>query len=76
MNLDSNKPIAVVKKIGLIAVALLVCLTIVVAWKIFLEYRGITTSGLGGALPAMLLFFLLRGVWRKITGVQSSKTEK
>lgn len=57
-----------IKKILLKVLAIFVCLIILMAWMIFLELQGVK-RGLGGAIPAVLLYFLLREVWRKINGL-------
>jgi hypothetical protein len=57
-----------IKKILLKVLAIFVCLIILAVWQIFLELQGVK-SGLGGAIPVVLLYFVLREVWRKINGL-------
>ena len=71
---NSNQAKVMVKKTLLVLVAIFVCLVIVVLWMVIFELVfGYTPRGFGGALPSILMFFLLRAVWRKITGSKSKK---
>jgi ABC-type uncharacterized transport system permease subunit len=57
------------KKIFLKLLAVAVCFLIYMGWIVFLATQGMNPATLGGALPALILIWLLRNVWKRITAM-------
>ena len=53
-------------------IAVVVCFVIYMAYIVLLAINGIEPSRLGGAIPAVILIWILRSVWRKITAMDKN----